>query len=35
MNDLRYMIKSKNIDLESIFVSMGYGKASPMNFQSI
>ena len=28
------MIKSKNIDLESIFISKGYGKSSPMNFQA-
>lgn len=34
MNHIRYQVKSKNIDLESIFHSMGYNKAKPMIYQS-
>ena len=34
MNHIRYQIKSKNIDLENIFINMGYSKATPMIFQS-
>lgn len=34
MNHIRYQVKSKNIDLESIFTSMGYNKSTPMMYQS-
>ena len=34
MNHIRFQVKSKNIDLENIFLGMGYSKASPMIYES-